>query len=99
METTKVARQKQTKAAYHLPVEICCKVIDEWMAKGKSYMWTDTPENVKAAIAAQGNNEQCIGYDDALAILRCAQTSKMRGDANAGMAYIEQEWRRLKQPS
>lgn len=72
------------------------RVFDEWLSRGRFYLWSQTPEEVRQNLIREADENGVLDYHRAVAILYAAQTSKLRGDANAGIQYIRQEWKKLK---
>jgi hypothetical protein len=80
---------------YIMPVEACCKVIDEWIAKGRDYHWAGTPYEVKEKIISQATGGW-IEYTHAVRLLLEAESSKLDGLANRGMGWIKERWHLMK---
>jgi len=74
------------------------RIIQEWVDKGKTFSWKLPPEYVIGQLLwlAKTNNSAMIDYHEAVKILQKAETTKMIGDANAGMEWIKIEWRKFK---
>ncbi len=71
-------------------------VVDDWVATGRPFLWSKTPEQVKRELLDETLRDGgSITYGTAMRVLRSAETVKMRGDANQGMGWIRDRWRLL----
>lgn len=68
------------------------QVIDDWLSKNQSYMWAVEPEDLKGWIADQG---ETIKFGIAKELIEECMTTKMPGNANRGMLWIKEQWKKL----
>ena len=81
-----------TQAVRGFPVEDAICVIDQWFLKQKPYSWKACPREVKAAMRQAAGADGWLDHRVAVSILQEAETPSTTGSANAGMAWIRQEW-------
>jgi len=89
-----MSKSKQVGAL--LPLQCCLDVIDQWVERGREHSWNAAA--VKAAIADRAANG-AIPFRDATSILSAAASPKLIPSSVAGMAWIKDEWQKLKLPN
>ena len=88
-------RQKQVPNEFQLDVIDAIYVIYNWLVRNPIYLWNKHPEDVVKELV-QESLQFSIPYHRAMEILHSAMTTKMRGDANAGMQHIRDAWMDMK---
>lgn len=88
-------RQKQVPNEYQLDIIDAIYVIYNWLERKPNFLWNEHPEDVVKELVEE-SELFVIPYHRAMEILHSAMTTKMRGDANAGMQHIRDAWMDLK---
>lgn len=69
------------------------QAIDDFLATGRDYYWSKSPEWVKEKILSLSTDGR-ITYNLAARALESASTPKCHGVANRGMVNIREQWRK-----
>ena len=75
------------------------QIINEWLDKGHTYYWERNPDALKADVILNNSRKGKENIDeisllDFANLLDGCRTSKMPGNANRGLEYMKQEFKR-----